>query len=58
VEEKHGLLPQLDGDAPHRSRHFSADLRATKLQNHAIGVLQLNASSASRNGPTGSDSAV
>jgi hypothetical protein len=37
---------------PNRSRHFSADLWATKLQNRAIGVLQLNASSASRNGTT------
>ena len=42
----------------HCRRHFSADLWAAELQDHAIGILQLNASSPSRNGPAGSDRAV
>src|SRR5207245_1316508 len=41
----------------HCSRHFSADLWAAELQDHAIGILQLNASSPSRNRTTGSDRA-
>ena len=40
------------------SRHLSADLRAAELQDHAIGVLQLNASSAGRDRAAGSDRAV
>jgi hypothetical protein len=42
----------------HCSRHFSADLWAAELQDHAIGILQLNASSPSRNRTAGSDRAV
>src|SRR5258708_2916935 len=42
----------------HCSRHFSADLWAAELQDHAIGILQLNAPSPSRNGTAGSDRAV
>jgi hypothetical protein len=42
----------------HCSRHFSADLWAAELQDHAIGILQLNACSSSRNRTTGSDRAV
>jgi hypothetical protein len=34
---------------PTAARHFSADLWAAELQDHAIGILQLNASSPSRN---------
>src|SRR5438874_11779343 len=41
----------------HCSRHFSADLWAADLQDHAIGILQLNSSSPSRNRTTGSDRA-
>ena len=40
------------------SRQFSADLRAAELQDHAIGVLQLNASSARCYGTAGSNRAV
>src|SRR5882757_1458384 len=40
------------------SRQFSADLWAAELQDHAIGILQLNASSPSRNRTAGSDRAV
>jgi hypothetical protein len=39
-------------------RHFSADLWTAELQDHAIGILQLNASSPSRNGAASSDRAV
>src|SRR5436189_4040234 len=42
----------------HCSRHFSADLWAAELQDDAIGILQLNASSPSRNGTAGPDRAV
>ena len=42
----------------HCSRHFSADLWAAELQDHAIGILQLNASSPSRDRTAGSDRAV
>jgi hypothetical protein len=42
----------------HRGRHFSADLWAAELQDHAIGILQLNASSPCRNRTTGPDRAV
>jgi hypothetical protein len=39
----------------HCSRQFSAGLWAAELQDHAIGILQLNASSPGRNGTAGSD---
>lgn len=39
----------------HCSRQFSADLWATELQDHPIGILQLNAPSTRRNGTAGSD---
>jgi len=44
--------------AAHRNRHFSADPWAAELQDHAIGILQLNASGPSYNGTAGSDRAV
>jgi len=51
-------LFQTYGYSAHCSRHFSADLRAAKLEDHTIGILQLDASSPSRQGTAGSDRAV
>src|SRR5215207_2402515 len=51
-------LFQTDRYAAHCSRHFSADPWAAELQDHAIGILQLNASGPSRNGTADSDRAV
>jgi formate dehydrogenase subunit delta len=51
-------LFQTDRYPAHCSRHFSADLWTAELQDHAIGILQLNASSPCRNRTAGSDRAV
>ena len=50
-------LFQPDRYPAHCGRHFSADLWAAELQDDAIGILQLNASSPGRNGTAGSDRA-
>ena len=41
----------------HCSRHFGADPWAVELQDHAIGILQLNGSRSGYNGPASSDRA-
>ena len=51
-------LFQTDRYPAHCSRHLSADLWAAELQDHAIGILQLNAGSPSNNCTTSSDRAV
>src|SRR5258708_9632188 len=51
-------LLQSDGDAGHGGRKFDPDLGAAELQDHAVGVLQLNARGATGERATGTDSAV
>src|SRR5258708_29721541 len=51
-------LLQSDGDAGHGGRKFDPDLGAAELQDHAIGVLQLNPSGATGERATGTNGAV
>jgi hypothetical protein len=52
------ITPISNVPLPRPLQPTSADLRAAELQDHAIGVLQLNASSPSRKGTAGADRAV
>src|SRR5260370_20654413 len=51
-------LLQSDGDAGHGGRKFNPELGAAELQDHSVGVLQLNASGATGERATGTDGAV